>query len=193
MLVVIFLVGCTTPYGPHGLTGGYDEKKLEEDSYIVSFYGNGHTSGQQVWNYWIYRCAELTVEKGYDFFSLTPSEEYALLDASHDGQIVEFEMLPDEQADSELQKVIYQTYTITTYSANAKVDMYKMPIDEKVDPSELLDASYVLSALEPYLKAKAGIAPPDKKLLIIRAIVEASIKAKNLNKEEAEKLRSVVI
>jgi hypothetical protein len=68
--MAILTTGCATGYGPKGMSGGYEDKQIDGNTYRVSFFGNGHTSGNTVWNYWIYRCAELTREKGFELFSL---------------------------------------------------------------------------------------------------------------------------
>ncbi|MBF9263203.1 CC0125/CC1285 family lipoprotein [Paracidovorax cattleyae] len=47
------------------MAGGYIDEKIDETHYRVKFDGNGSTSADRVWNFWLYRCAELTKEKGY--------------------------------------------------------------------------------------------------------------------------------
>lgn len=39
----------------------------------VSFFGNAYTSEETVQTYWLYRCAEVTLEKGYDGFRIVSS------------------------------------------------------------------------------------------------------------------------
>jgi hypothetical protein len=69
LLGAVFLVAaCATAYQPRGFTGGYSEQKLDSDVYSVSFGGNGHTSRNTVYRSWLYRCADITVEQGYDWF-----------------------------------------------------------------------------------------------------------------------------
>lgn len=190
---VIALCGCTTAYGPNTLGGGYKERKIDDDSYIVSFFGNGYTSEQQVWNYWIYRCAELTVENGYELFSLETSDKHALLNDPDSTKLVEFSMLEESPDNDKFKKVQYYYYSVTTYSSKAIVNMYKAPISDQIDPRELLDAKYILDELKPYVESKAKIPPPERKLLLIRATIEAAIKAKQLNEDEASELRSIEI
>ena len=67
---------CTTAtpyqtYRPHsagGVHGGYSEKRLASDRYLVRFHGNSLTSRERVEHYMLYRAAELTVQDGYDWF-----------------------------------------------------------------------------------------------------------------------------
>jgi hypothetical protein len=68
--VSFFLSGCVgpTPYQVRQFNGGYQERSVAEDRWYVEFYGNGRTSRETVFAYWIYRCAEVTLQKGYDYF-----------------------------------------------------------------------------------------------------------------------------
>jgi hypothetical protein len=191
--IFIFIVsGCTTAYGPNGLTGGFKEKIIDEDSYLVSFFGNGYTGEQQVWNYWIYRCAELTIDKGYKLFSLNPSDKHALLKDPDTFRLVEF-VMDDGDPDSMFRPVQYYYYSVTKYLSKGVVDMYNTPIPEGIDINQLLDAEYIIQELKPYIDSKAKISPPDRKLLLIKSTVEAAIKAKMLDEVEAKKLRSITI
>lgn len=64
----LMLGGCATPYQPRGATGGYLDQRINDDTYLVGFYGNGHTSRDRVFKMWLYRCADLTSQQGYDYF-----------------------------------------------------------------------------------------------------------------------------
>lgn len=66
--LIIMLSGCATSYQPMGYSGGYTERPIKEDVYIVTFKGNGFTAPERVRRYAMYRAAELTKEKGYDYF-----------------------------------------------------------------------------------------------------------------------------
>jgi hypothetical protein len=69
-LLLIFYINiqCSSAYGPKGMMGGYFDTQLSEDTYLVSFTGNQHTSIDKVNSSLIYRCAELTLAKGYEYF-----------------------------------------------------------------------------------------------------------------------------
>jgi hypothetical protein len=58
------LASCATPYTEQGLIGGFDVKELRPDVYRVSFQGNGFTTRESVQVYWLYRCAQLALDKG---------------------------------------------------------------------------------------------------------------------------------
>ncbi len=70
------LSACTTatPYQPaHSETArnGYSQTQIEDDRIRVSFDGNSSTDRETVENYLLYRAAELTREKDYDYFTVT--------------------------------------------------------------------------------------------------------------------------
>jgi hypothetical protein len=69
-LAVTLVVGsaCATSYQKMGMTGGFEEQKVTEDTYLVHFMANAYTRPDRVSVYILYRCAELTVEKGFDYF-----------------------------------------------------------------------------------------------------------------------------
>ena len=67
--LALALIGCApTPYRPADSDGGYHQIQLEPHVYVVSFLGNSVTSEETVRTYWLYRCAELTIEKGHTYF-----------------------------------------------------------------------------------------------------------------------------
>ena len=77
-VLLLFSAGCgnPTPYQRMqggGLLGlgdkeGYEEVQVDGNTFRVNFQGNGHTSKETVERYTLYRCAELTLERGYDYF-----------------------------------------------------------------------------------------------------------------------------
>jgi hypothetical protein len=66
----LLLAACATPYTESGILGGFDAKEFREDVYRVSFGGNGYTSTETVQTYWLYKCADLALEKGYYGFEI---------------------------------------------------------------------------------------------------------------------------
>ena len=59
----------STAYGPAAETGyGFNETRIEQNRYQVSFSGNSLTDLQTVERYLLYRAAELTVQNDYDYF-----------------------------------------------------------------------------------------------------------------------------
>ncbi len=82
ILFVLFgcltLSACATNYGKNsgGLFSGtgYQDIPIDSTTYRIVFYGShGSTSLEQVDRYAFYRGAELSLEKGYDYFIVTQS------------------------------------------------------------------------------------------------------------------------
>lgn len=67
-----------TPYQPNipgqSISGGFSEHRLESDRFKVTFAGNSLTSRDTVEAYLLFRAAELTVQQGYDWFSVVERE-----------------------------------------------------------------------------------------------------------------------
>lgn len=67
------LWGCArepTPYQPIVDGYGYSEQRIEDNRYRVTFAGNDFTKSETVQNYLLYRAAELTLNHGYDYFTV---------------------------------------------------------------------------------------------------------------------------
>ncbi|SET66624.1 CC0125/CC1285 family lipoprotein [Thalassotalea agarivorans] len=191
-LVLLFLVSaCTTQYHKRNFTGGYAEEKIDDNSYIVSFYGNGNTSSQQVWNMWIYRCAELTLANGYEFFELNSTTKYAYLENSEGLHPVTFDMLPQQQdyVAQLLKPATVIVTTTTTYSSTALVNMYSLPLPEEA--RIVLDAKTIIDALSVYVK-KPTSDVEDRGDIYARAAVEAAIRANRIEAQDSEKLTNVL-
>ena len=64
-----------TPYAPATGSGqyrtGYWDEQIEPNRYRVTFAGNSLTSRETVERYLLYRAAQLTVERGFDYFVLS--------------------------------------------------------------------------------------------------------------------------
>lgn len=80
VLAVIALAGCAKPttYKPVNAPGanGYAEQEIGVDQYRISFAGNGLTTRKTVDLYLLYRAAELTQEKGFDYFIVGKRQEF---------------------------------------------------------------------------------------------------------------------
>jgi len=80
----LLVFGCgATAYQPYGLTGGYSDKKLSEDEFLISFDGNIRTDGDRAIHFTMLRAADITLSNGYKFFvieqgsfKLLPNEPY---------------------------------------------------------------------------------------------------------------------
>ena len=63
--------GCATAYHAATAKGGYSEIQLRDDAYEVTFEANAQTPRERVRIYALYRGAELTIAKGFDYFIIT--------------------------------------------------------------------------------------------------------------------------
>lgn len=69
-----FLVACATPT-PYQEAGqadryGYSEQAIESDRYRITFSGNSLTERETVETYLLYRAAELSLERGFEHFTV---------------------------------------------------------------------------------------------------------------------------
>ena len=67
---LILFCSCSTRYKPEGFTGGYEQLQLSENMFRVSFRGNGYTKKQKATDFCLLRCAELTENNGFKYFSI---------------------------------------------------------------------------------------------------------------------------
>jgi len=73
--VVLLAATCATPYQQHSLRGGYDDSRIDSNTVLVSFKGNGYTPKDRVQTYMLYRCAEVTANAGYDYFVIISGDD----------------------------------------------------------------------------------------------------------------------
>lgn len=75
ILVLFLCLGLTacataTKYQPQGRSGGYRDRQVGDNKYLVRFGGNGYTSQLTVEDYAFRRAQELCVEHGYKAYNL---------------------------------------------------------------------------------------------------------------------------
>jgi hypothetical protein len=70
LVAALALAGCAvpTPYKPADDGFGYSEQQLEQNRYRIAFSGNALTPRSAVQNYLLFRAAEVSVDRGYDYF-----------------------------------------------------------------------------------------------------------------------------
>ena len=67
--LALMMVGCATGYQSRGFSGGFEEMKLGDNLYRVSFSANGFTDSEQADQFLLRRCAEIALEEGFRYFS----------------------------------------------------------------------------------------------------------------------------
>ncbi len=181
LFAAALLAGCATGYGPKGMTGGYEDKQIDESTYRVAFYGNGKTDKDTVWNYWIYRCAELTKEKGFELFSLIPEKKGSAIPGSDGFRTADLRSGDEGEAIKTAggyspPRYYYtpgSSYTITTYSSSALVKMYREPLPQGV--AFAMRAQTVLDALKPFVESGGSAPAPKREELIEKAVVKNKV------------------
>jgi hypothetical protein len=76
--VAVGLASCATPYAQQGFTGGFEVLELRPDVFRVQFAGNGYTTRETVQVYWLYRCAQLALEKGFNGFEILSDMQFVM-------------------------------------------------------------------------------------------------------------------
>ncbi len=74
--LLLFSAGCATGYHRQGWTGGgYSESQLQEDTFRVSFKGNAFVDKEKAQDYLLLKCAEITLDHGFDYFIILGEED----------------------------------------------------------------------------------------------------------------------
>lgn len=68
--IVLAVGSCATPYQEMSFigAGGYVDHQIDSNSFIVRFQGNSYSERDEVEAYLLYRCANIAVEQGADYF-----------------------------------------------------------------------------------------------------------------------------
>jgi hypothetical protein len=70
VLMALFLSACATSYQPDGYSGGYRDRQVGDNQYLVSFRGNGFTKQATVEDYAFRRAQEICEQTGFRRFQL---------------------------------------------------------------------------------------------------------------------------
>ena len=161
--LAVVLGGCaataTTPYQPASAPGdqGYQEQRIEENRYRVTFTGNSVTAREKVENFMLLRIAELTLKHGYDYFVLdnqdTEAQTYYLQSFDDFGGFDPFYGCMWPRYGFSLST----TQPITNYKAQAYVVMFKG--EKPALELKAFDARDVQASLAPLVSGVPG-APP---------------------------------
>jgi hypothetical protein len=170
-----------TPYAPQVNGYGHWERHITPNVSFVAFAGNPRTTGDMVWNYWMYRAAELTVERGYTAFAVrrdpppsswlgSPSMRHAVHGIETDTANSDegFRMVPTKGASVPIYVPIYTvapSTTVKVYSMKNYVLMLKKPYP--VEAGLVLEASKVMERLKPYVTTAGKESAPERKQLLV--------------------------
>lgn len=180
MFVLAGLVaGCASPYSPKGLTGGYTQREVNPNTFTVTFDGNGYASKELVLNYWVNRCAELTISHGYQYFALLPAartsggvepdedllpnERFGRLAiparGSLEGNSAGWDFVPVRSAPTYIYVPSYSVgHTVSTWHKTGTIEMYHSRIGFTTTQRYALHAQTLLDLLKPFVQS-AGKSP----------------------------------
>ena len=77
LVLVGALSSCATPYQQSGLRGGYKDAQVDSNTASVSFHGNAYTPKQKVQLALMYRCAQVRLQDGFDYFVIVNNDTEA--------------------------------------------------------------------------------------------------------------------
>jgi hypothetical protein len=181
VLSLLSLAGCVTPYAASGWTGGYQDQQISANSYRVTFTGNGNTSKDMVWNYWIYRCAQLTQQKGFEIMVLVPDEKKKTSSIDPEGRWQpavsygndDFHMVKTHHGGGGY--VTHYTYVpggaVTSYHSSGIIVMFHE--SDTYNSAMALRAQPVLDALKPYVDSAGKTVAPTRADILKNAMVIA--------------------
>jgi hypothetical protein len=145
---VLTLTGCATPYqrmSAATISGGYVDQDLGREVIRVQFSANGFTTRETAQTFWLWRCAEVALEKHYDGFEIL--SDMRLVDA-----VPGVKARPETEAHS--QTVAYVPIYVPNDDSNkpfltGDIHLLKGPISTA--PPKVFDARVLKEALAPYV------------------------------------------
>lgn len=156
MTSVLFLISCATAYQKQGMTGGFSETQLSENTWKVHFNGNGYTSQERTDDFTLLRCAELTLATGYSYFSLVDSKSYSETSSYTTPVTTNTQVNAQRYGNTVYGNATSQTYGGQTHyvskpGASTVVVMYK----DKKD-GMLFDAGFICNSVGSKYKVKCN-------------------------------------
>ena len=145
--MIVALTGCATAYqnSSGSITGGHGVKHLEDDIYRVAFYGNGYTSSETVQTYWLYKCTEVAIEKGYEAFEIL---SHITLTQNIDRENIF--ALDNPYKDAQ----VYYIPMDTGSKPQIEADIRLLNKPYEVNPPTVFNAKKLQDALDPYVNAE---------------------------------------
>lgn len=129
VLALSILYGCSTPYQKQGfdfmiLDAGYSETRIDQNTFLVAFKGNSQTSRQTVETYLLRRCAELTLQAGFDYFVVASSDTQAINQPTVGG-IGPLFISPSRSSNTVNMFLPTYSYTYVDQQASARIKTFK--------------------------------------------------------------------
>lgn len=155
---LFLLAACAvpTPYQPADGGYGYRDQQIEESRYRVSFDGNASTPREDVQNYLLYRAAELTVQNGFDYFTIVDRNLERSTRYYSSGYVDDFGYAGYYRDRRSYRRYIGprhvsgSSYPIDEYSSTADIVMAEG--EKPADDANAYDALDVLQRLQPSIR-----------------------------------------
>jgi hypothetical protein len=76
VFILVILYSCATTYQPMTAFGGYTDTQLDKNVFSVVVKSNQYTSKERTEDFALLRCAELTLQHGYEYFIIIDADNY---------------------------------------------------------------------------------------------------------------------
>jgi len=162
ILAVLFLSSCgPTKYTARSDTWthayGYDDAPLDSTTYQVTYFGDASMPSNLVDRYALYRSAELTVAKGFNYFIVMDGQANANTTTSTMPGMESHNTTIEHDIDPQTGQIIpvavtttSQNYTTTSYTAHTVIKTIRMFKGERpADNANAYDAKSMLSVMGP--------------------------------------------
>ncbi len=148
--LAVVMTACATSYVPDTGSGGYSETRLGDEVYEVQFRGNRYTSAAAARELLLRRCAEITLQEGFDAFRIveeadarsvasTGSESYRRITGS---EVETVNKCATGSVRPETSEIAEQPATIVRPLSVARIRLVRDAADDG-DPA-LYDAHHIL-------------------------------------------------
>ncbi len=74
-VLALLLTSCATTYQPLGPTGGYSDYQTNQNQYYVYFNGNGYTSHDEVYQFFLTRAADIALNHHFKSFYVLQAQD----------------------------------------------------------------------------------------------------------------------
>lgn len=140
--------GCATGYqrmNAFTITGGFSDKDLGKNVWRVEFAANGNTTNETAQCFWLYRCAELTLEKGYDGFEILSDIRLVKAVSPYEA----FGLEEPRFQNAQYVPIFIPMSDVNKPYIQADILLVKGSVDAR--PPKVFDAKQLKSALEPHV------------------------------------------
>lgn len=161
---LLFLASCATKYAPVSgsfWTGqtGYSEVPLDSSTWQVTFSGNNNTTDEVVNRYALYRSAELTTQRGFDYFVVLDNNDVAALTKTvnhNNQQQTKIEHTVDPQTGKIIPVAVTTnsgSSTVTTQAAHTVTKTIRMFMGARpADNPDAFDAKSMVTMMAPSIQ-----------------------------------------